>query len=77
MSAENLLLDYFGVEPAGWQRDITARNVRFGPGGIYKPRFPSSAASFSPLAGEDGGFFLTLYAIAVSGRMAWNLYILP
>jgi len=32
VSAENLLLDYFGVEPAGWQRDVTARNVRFGPG---------------------------------------------
>ena len=76
MSAENLLLDYFGVEPAGWQRDITARNVRFGPGEILGPGFPASAASNSPLAGEKGGFFLTRYAIAVSGRMAWNLHTL-
>jgi hypothetical protein len=32
VSAENLLLDYFGVQPAGWQRDVTAANIRFGSG---------------------------------------------
>jgi hypothetical protein len=32
VSAENLLLDYFGAEPAPWQRDVTAANLRFGPG---------------------------------------------
>lgn len=31
VSAENLLLDYFGAQPTWWQRDITSTNVRFGP----------------------------------------------
>jgi hypothetical protein len=32
VSAENLLLDYFGAHPASWQRNVTAADVRFGAG---------------------------------------------
>ena len=32
LQAENLLVDYFGLQSPGWQRDVTAVNIKFGPG---------------------------------------------
>ena len=32
LQAENLLLDYFGLQSPGWQRDVTVANIKFGPG---------------------------------------------